>query len=498
MASSVLEILKEEVTCPICLELLKEPMSADCNHSFCRACITLNYEFNRNTEEEVNCPVCRIPYSFENLRPNRHMANIVERLEGVKSIPEEEQKANVCTQHGEKLQLFCRKDMMAVCWLCERSQEHRGHQTALIEEVGQEYKEKLQAALQKLMENEKKCDEWRDDLQQQRDDWENQIQSDVENVQIEFNRLREILDSKENEELQKLKKEKKDVMRKLDKSEKELGEQRELVIALISDVEHQLELSTMEMLQGVTSVLTRSQTLILTQPQAVPPKRRRKFQAPDLKGMLQANQGLMDVQRYWVHMTLHAKNHAAITINKEKGQIKFRSYKSWNLEFSEIYDLGVLGYPAIFSGKHYWEVDVSKSDAWLLGLNDGKRAQPQHHSRNEMGFKTKYPFNVKQNVIYQPKCGYWVIGTKNGSVYNAFDECSITHNPSVLALSLPSPPSRVGVFLDREACTLSFYDVSHYGALIYRFYDPAFPGKVYPYFNPMYCPEPMTVCGPPS
>ncbi|XP_031194069.1 tripartite motif-containing protein 30A-like isoform X2 [Mastomys coucha] len=299
MASSVLEILKEEVTCPICLKLLKEPVSADCNHSFCRACITLNYESKRNTEGEANCPVCRVPYSFENLRPNRHVDNIVERLKEFKFSPEEEQNGNVCAKHGEKLQLFCRKDMMAICWLCERSQEHRGHQTALIEEVGQEYKEKLQAALQKLMENEKKCDEWQDDLQQQRTDWENQIQSDVENVQIEFKRLREIVDSKENKELQKLKKEKEDVMKRLDESEKELGEQRELVRALISDVEHQLELSTMEMLQGVTSVLTRSQTLILTQPQAVPQKRRRMFQAPDLKGMLQANQGLMDVQRYW-------------------------------------------------------------------------------------------------------------------------------------------------------------------------------------------------------
>ncbi|XP_031243573.1 tripartite motif-containing protein 30A-like isoform X2 [Mastomys coucha] len=498
MASSVLEILKEEITCPICLELLKEPMSADCNHSFCQACIALNYESNRNTEGEANCPVCRIPYSFGNLRHNRHVGNIVERLKEFKFSPEEKQKGNVCAQHEEKLQLFCRKDMMAICWLCERSQEHHGHQTALIEEAGQEYKEKLQAALQKLMENEKKCDEWQDDLQQQRTDWENQIQSDVENVQIEFKGLREIVNSKETEELQKLKKEKGDVMKKLDKSEKELGEQRELVRALISDVEHQLELSTMEMLQGVTSVLTRSQTLILTQPQTVPPKRRRNFQAPDLKGLLQANQGLMDVQRYWVHITLYEKKHSAITINKGKGKIRFGSCNTWYIEVPETYHLGVLGYPAISSGKHYWEVDVSRSDAWLLGLNDGKRAQPQLHSKDEMGFKTKHHSNVKQNVMYQPKCGYWVIGTKNGSVYNAFDECSITHNPSVLALSLPSPPSRVGVFLDREACTLSFYDVSNYGALIYRFYDPAFPGKVYPYFNPMYCPEPMIVCRPPS
>jgi tripartite motif-containing protein 5 len=68
------------------------------------------------------------------------VANIVERLKEFKPSPEEEQKVFNCARHGEKLQLFCRKDMMAICWLCERSQEHRGHKTALIEEVAQEYK----------------------------------------------------------------------------------------------------------------------------------------------------------------------------------------------------------------------------------------------------------------------------------------------------------------------------------------------------------------------
>nr|XP_034374166.1 tripartite motif-containing protein 30A-like isoform X2 [Arvicanthis niloticus] len=259
MASSVLEMIKEEVTCPICLELLKEPVSADCNHSFCRACITPNYESNRNPEGEGNCPVCRVPYPFGNLKPNRHVANIVERLQGFKSIPEEEQKVTVCAHHGEKLQLFCKKDMMAICWLCERSQEHRGHQTALIEEVNHEYK--------------------------------NQIQKDIENVQMGFKGLTDLLDFKENEELQKLKKEKEDVMKKLEESENELEQQRELVTDLISDVEHQLKLSAMEMLQGVNDVLTRIQNLKLKQPQTFPPKMRRRFQAPDLKGMLQVYQG---------------------------------------------------------------------------------------------------------------------------------------------------------------------------------------------------------------
>eukprot|EP00072_Mus_musculus_P060128 XP_011240255.1 PREDICTED: tripartite motif-containing protein 30A-like isoform X4 [Mus musculus] len=258
MASSILEMIKDEVTCPICLELLKEPVSTDCDHSFCRACITLNYESSKSRgTEEGSCPVCRVRVPFGNLRTNRQMANIVERLKGFKSIPEGEQKVNVCAQHGEKLQLFCKKDMMAICWVCERSQEHHGHQTALIEEVDHEYKEKLQTALQKLMENEKRCDEWQDDLQQQRADWENQIQSSVENVQRQFNGLREFLDSKENGELHRLKEEKEEVVKRLGESENELVQQRQWVRDLISDVEHQLELSTMEMLQNVNNVLRR-------------------------------------------------------------------------------------------------------------------------------------------------------------------------------------------------------------------------------------------------
>ncbi|KAM7329060.1 hypothetical protein ACRRTK_010673 [Alexandromys fortis] len=534
MASSVLGMIKEEVTCPICLDLMVEPVNADCGHSFCRACISLNYESSKIKKGEGICPVCQVTYQFGNLRPNWHVANIVERLTGLKTSSGEEQKVNVCAKHGEKLQLFCEKDMMAICWLCERSQEHHGHQTALIEEVATKYK--------------------------------NQIQRDVGNVQKEFNGLREFLDSKETNEVEKLMQEKKDTMNSLAVSQNELVKQKESVRDLISDLEQRLQCSTLEMLQGVNHVLTRSQNLRLKQPKMVPSKQRKIFQAPDLKGMLQVFQ---------VHVTLRQPNNKNIVINVDKRQIQHRSGYRRTLQVSESYDLGVLGFPALHSGKHYWEVDVSRCDAWLLGINDGRCAQPQLSTVNENGFRVKYnsdvnqdvnyqpeytfgygykydlgytssyapisvmnynsgviqanypqedvmdltythdlgdrqcvnyqpkhevkdDSDVNQHVNYQPKCGYWVIGMTHRSVYNAFEECSVTHNASVLLLSPTHPPTRVGVFLDREACTLSFYDVSNHGALIYRFCDPNFPNAVYPYFNPMMCSKPLTVCGPPS
>ncbi|XP_057634651.1 tripartite motif-containing protein 30A-like [Chionomys nivalis] len=498
MASSVLGMVKEEVTCPICLELLKEPVSADCDHIFCRACITLNYESSKGKEGEGICPVCRVSYLFGNLRPIRHVANIVEKLKEFKSSPEEEQKVNVCAKHGEKLQLFCEKDMVAICWLCERSQEHLGHQAALIEEVANKYKRMLQAALEMQMDNEERCDQWEDDLQKERTFWKNQIQSEAKTIQKEFKGLRECLDSKEKNELQKLKQEWEDIQDILDDSQNDLVKQRDSVRDLISDLEHQLEYSTIEMLQGVNHVLTRSQNLKLKQPKMVPSKQRKTFRAPDLKGMLQVFQGHREAQCHWVQVTLRQLNKKNIVIHVDKRQIRHRSCYRRNFQISESYDLGVLGFPAIHSGKHYWEVDVSRCDAWLLGITDGRCAEPKVPSMNQQGVKAKYNSDVNQHVNYQPKCGYWVIGMTERSVYNAFEECSVTHNASVLLLSLSPPPTRVGVFLDCEACTLSFYDVSNHGALIYRFYEPNFPTVVFPYFNPMGCSEPLTLCGPPS
>ncbi|KAL6088093.1 hypothetical protein STEG23_028950 [Scotinomys teguina] len=500
MASSVLMMIKEEVTCPICLYLLNEPVSTDCGHSFCQTCIAPNYESSRGKKGKGSCPVCKISFRFGSLRPNQHVANIVKRLRGFNSSPQEEQKVFYCAKHGEKLQFFCEKDMVAICWLCERPQAHHGHLTAPIEEVAYKFK--------------------------------NQIQSDVDKVQMEFKGLREFLDAKEKNELQKLNQHREDILNSLVEFKNEVEMQRESVRDLISDVQHHLQCSTMEMLQGVNSVLTRSQTLRLKQPDMVPRKQRRIFRAPDLNSMLQGFQGLMDAQQYWVHVTLYQSHNKSVVINEDKREIRHQNGYRRNLQISETYYFGVLGYPAFYAGKHYWEVDVSRNDSWLLGLNDGKCAQPQLHAPNENGIKAKYNSDSKQHVNYQPeytfeydfddkqydyqpkyevnddsdgkqhvnyqpKYGYWVIGMKNESVYNAFEECSVTHSASVLVLSLTHRPSRVGVFLDREACTLSFYDVSN-GALIYRFYEPSFPDIVYPYFNLMESSEPMAVCGPPS
>uniref|UniRef100_A0A286XBJ4 RING-type E3 ubiquitin transferase n=1 Tax=Cavia porcellus TaxID=10141 RepID=A0A286XBJ4_CAVPO len=287
MASSILENVKEEVTCPICLELMTEPVSTDCGHTFCKPCITSSYESTEREKGVSQCPVCRVPYQFENLRPTRHMANIVERLRELTLSP----KADHCALHGEKLLLFCKEDGKVICWLCERSQEHRDHNVLLLEEAAQEYREKLHKTLKKLMKDKKESEKWKAHIEEERTSWKNEIQGEIESVQAAFKQMRATLDSEEEIQLQKLKTEEEDILNGLAESERELTQQSQLVRELISDVQHRLQGSVMAMLQDVKDTVERSKLLTVKQPRTFPKKQRILFQAPDLRETLQSHQG---------------------------------------------------------------------------------------------------------------------------------------------------------------------------------------------------------------
>ncbi|XP_016070412.1 PREDICTED: tripartite motif-containing protein 5-like [Miniopterus natalensis] len=372
MASGILVDIQKELTCSICLEFLTEPMSLDCGHSFCQACITANSRQSRIRQEgESSCPVCRIIYQPEKLRPNRHLVTIVEMLKEVKLSPEEEQKRDLCARHGEKLLLFCKKDGEIICWLCERSQEHRGHHTFLIEDAAQEYKKKILEALDSLKANQLKAEKWESDIRKERTSWENQIQRESKRAQDYFKQLRSILDSEEQKELQKLKEGKGDIFNDLAQTERELVQQNQLLTDLILDLERRLQGPTVGMLQNVKSIIKRSKTFTLKKPKALSKEQRSVFQAPDLSGMLQRLNELTDMRRYWVRVTLdphRTKSNVDISADRKQVTCVLGRNTNYTYETCENEDYGVLGSPAITSGKHYWEVDVSEKRAWVLGV----------------------------------------------------------------------------------------------------------------------------------
>ncbi|KAK2114007.1 Tripartite motif-containing protein 6 [Saguinus oedipus] len=205
MTSTVLVDIQEEVTCPICPELLTEPLSLDCGNSFCQACITPNSrESVIGQEGERSCPVCQTSYQLGNLRPNQHLAKIAGRLRAVVLSTGKQLKAVICADHKEKLQVFCKNDGKVICWLCEWSEEHRGHHTFLMEEVAQEYQEKFQESLKKLKKEQQEAEKLTAFIREKRTTWKNQMEPERYWIQTEFNQPGNNLDRAEQWELKKL------------------------------------------------------------------------------------------------------------------------------------------------------------------------------------------------------------------------------------------------------------------------------------------------------
>ena len=72
----ILSMSKEEMMCPICLDLLHEPVLTSCGHDFCRACIDESL-----AHDLESCPICRnefessMPYSL-NPRLHKQLAEL--------------------------------------------------------------------------------------------------------------------------------------------------------------------------------------------------------------------------------------------------------------------------------------------------------------------------------------------------------------------------------------------------------------------------------------
>ncbi|XP_026633365.1 tripartite motif-containing protein 6 [Microtus ochrogaster] len=488
MTTVLLEDIREEVTCPICLELLTEPLSIDCGHSFCQACITgYSHRSVLNQEGKSICPVCQTTYQPGNLRPNRHLATIVKRLKEIVLGPGKQPEVILCALHGEKLQLFCKEDGKLICWLCERSPEHRGHHTFLMEEVAQEYQELFQESLKKLRKEQQEAENLKVLIKEKRESWKSQVEPERHRIQTEFKQLRSILDREEQRELKKLEIEERKGLSIIEKAEGDLIHQSQSLKDLISDLEHRCQGSTVELLQDVSDVTKRSEFWTLRKPQTLPTKLRSLFRAPDLEKMLRVFRELTDVQSYWVDVTLNPQTaNLNLVLSKNRRQMRFVGAKlSESSCLEEHYDCSVLGSQHFSSGKYYWEVDVTKKTAWILGVCSNP-VEPAFSF-------SQYPSKQSSYSRYQPRSGYWVIGLQHKHEYRAYEDSATS-----LLLSMAVPPRRVGIFLDYEAGTVSFYNVTNHGLPIYTFSKYYFPTALCPYFNPCSCVVPMTLRRPSS
>ncbi|CAM4683993.1 unnamed protein product [Lepidochelys kempii] len=73
-----MEQLWEDVTCSICLDVLKDPLCIECGHNFCRGCLSTHW--SQISAQGHRCPDCRAPCSGDRMIPDTHVKNLAEKI----------------------------------------------------------------------------------------------------------------------------------------------------------------------------------------------------------------------------------------------------------------------------------------------------------------------------------------------------------------------------------------------------------------------------------
>ncbi|XP_048020076.1 tripartite motif-containing protein 29-like [Megalobrama amblycephala] len=221
MAEASISEAEDQFSCPVCLDLLKDPVTIiSCGHSYCMSCVT--HHWNQQDHNAVySCPMCKRTFTPRPaLYKNVVFAKMVEKLKmtkvkitlnyagpgdvecdvctgrkykAVKSclqclesycqIHFERHEAfrtgkrhkitdatgrlqgMICSKHDKQLEIYCRTDQRCICYLCTMD-EHRNHDTvtAVAERTEkQKSLEERQRKVQQIMqETEKRIQELKD------------------------------------------------------------------------------------------------------------------------------------------------------------------------------------------------------------------------------------------------------------------------------------------------------------------------------------------------
>ncbi|XP_062390961.1 E3 ubiquitin/ISG15 ligase TRIM25-like [Sardina pilchardus] len=178
--------VSQELSCSVCLDLLTDPVTVPCGHSFCLNCITGCWD-QEDQKGVYSCPQCRETFTPRPaLRRNTMMANVMEKLKSDDlTIAKEDScytrpddvecdfctvrkhkairscltcmvsycevhiqphyevpgltrhqlvnatsqlQEKICSQHNRIIEVFCRTDQKLICLLCMMD-DHNGHET---------------------------------------------------------------------------------------------------------------------------------------------------------------------------------------------------------------------------------------------------------------------------------------------------------------------------------------------------------------------------------
>ncbi|XP_077122820.1 E3 ubiquitin/ISG15 ligase TRIM25-like [Ranitomeya variabilis] len=487
-------ILRDELLCSICLSTFKDPVMLRCGHNFCRVCIGRVLD----TQDEsgvYSCPECREEFQVRPaLMRNINLHNVAERFlitqqeqeeitgicctycvdspvpavrscllceaslcdkhlrvhskspEHVLSDPSTSLEKRKCSVHKKMLEYYCTEDAACISVSCSLAGENWGHQVEMLDEAS-EKKEKLRNVLQKLNTKRKETEERVRSLEERRRKAQEQAAGEAERVTALCTDIRRRVDNLE-----------KKVLSEISRQEKEES-------LSLSALIHQLEIKKDELSRKMRHI---EELCNMTDPLTV-------LQEPDTGDLCDPEEeggdedtGGHDKQLHdgddldvaVISHTLHtlcdvisgirsgiyvegpadilldvttAGNN--LLISDDLKTATWTGEKQKRPETAERFQNDqVMSRRGFTSGRHYWDVEISRSRDWSVGM-----CYPRIDRRR------------RQSVI-----GF---NNKSWSFWRSNNQYSVIHDSKMIRLPEKVSSNRFRIYLDYEAGQLSFYEL---------------------------------------
>nr|XP_004555857.1 zinc-binding protein A33-like [Maylandia zebra] len=447
--------LESYLSCHVCSETFKDPVTLICKHSFCLNCLQQFWEQAKNT----NCPICKRKSSKGDPRVNFVLKELadsfeVRRKSGLSETEKQERKLTVvCRKHEEEPKLFCVDEQRAVCSVCDFPHQ-QSHKVFPVEEAVSVLKKHLKSDLKSLQDKRNKYKQVKKTYNEVIQHSKKQLLSTERQIRAEFNKLQQFLKEEEESRLAALREEEEQKGKTISREMKMIEEQISSLSDSISAVEEELQKHSVPFLSSYKDTQSRARTQSsVSDPQLV-------------------SGALIDVAKHLGNLSFRVwekmkeKVHFSpvildpntanpyLYLSDDLTSVRHGDTKQQlpdNPERNTKY-ANILGSEGFRSGKHSWDVEVGDHLTWNVGLS-------------------KESVDKKGELFVSPKYGIWCLVHKNRKYNNGVGQ-TVTVKKSL---------QRIRVQLDYDRGEVSFYhpeDMTH----IYTYRD-TFTEKLFPYFS---------------